>query len=132
VTVVADTSVLVGAIDRHDDDHDRCAGALRRRLAVGVVVTAAVAVEVDYLVSTRVGRAAARAFLRDLDTGAYVFEPVDAGMLRRAVELDGRFADVGLGLAEGTGRRRSSASTTTTDWSHRTSPSNRHDPSPDE
>lgn len=99
---VADTSVLVASIDRHDQDHVRCVASLRKYLTAGVVVTAAVAVEVDYLVTTRVGRAAARLFLQDLTTGAYVVEPVGAEILRRAVDVDERYADLGIGLADGT------------------------------
>ncbi|MGF1648062.1 MAG: type II toxin-antitoxin system VapC family toxin [Kineosporiaceae bacterium] len=100
--VVADTSVLVGALDRRDHRHPECAAVVRKRLDSGLVVTAAVAVEVDYLVSTRVGRDAARTFLRNLDTGVLVLEPVDSEILRRAVELDDHYADLGLGLADGT------------------------------
>lgn len=102
MTAVADTSVLVAAINRRDRDHARSADALRRHLRGGVVVTAAVAVEVGYLVGERVGRHAARAFLDDLDQGRYLLEPVDARILRRAVELDRHFADLEIGLADGT------------------------------
>lgn len=99
---VADTSVLVSALDRRDARHPECAAVVRKRLDAGVVVTAAVAVEVDYLVSTRVGRRAAREFLHNLDTGVLVLEPVDSEVFRRAVDLDDRYADLGLGLADGT------------------------------
>lgn len=102
MTVVADTSALVAAVNRRDNDHERCAAAIRKHLRAGIIVTAAVAVEVDYLVSERVGRHAARAFLDDLDQGRYLLEPVDAKLFHRAVELDQRYADLGLGLADGT------------------------------
>lgn len=102
MTVVADTSALVAAVNRRDNDHLRCAAAIRKHLREGVIVTAAVAVEVDYLVSERVGRHAARAFLDDLDRGRYLLEAVDPGLFHRAVELDQQYADLGLGLADGT------------------------------
>lgn len=102
MTAVADTSALVAAISRRDNDHLRCAATIRKHLRDGIVVTVAVAVEVDYLVSERVGRHAARAFLGDLDSGRYLLEPVDAGLYHRAIELDEQYADLGLGLADGT------------------------------
>src|SRR5437870_274309 len=57
---------------------------------------------VNDLVGARVGRHAARAFLDDLDAGRYLLEPVDASLLHRAIELDRQFADLGIGLADGT------------------------------
>lgn len=102
MTAVADTSALVAAINRRDDDHARCAAAIRKHHTAGIIVTAAVAVEVDYLVTERVGRHAARAFLDDLDRGRYLLEPVDAALLHRAVALDRQYADLDLGLADGT------------------------------
>jgi len=71
MTVVADTSALVAAVNRRDNDHLRCAAPVRKHLRDGIIVTVAVAIEVDYLVSERVGRQATRAFLEDLDRGRY-------------------------------------------------------------
>jgi len=102
MTAVADTTVLVGSINARDRAHRDCAALIERHRRDGIIVTAAVAVEVDYLVTKRVSRHAARAFLEDLDLGRYLLEPVDAALLRRARELDLQFADLGVGLADGT------------------------------
>lgn len=61
---------------------------------------ATVAVEVDYLLRSRVGTLAARAFLADLLTGRYIWEPVGVSTLARAIELDRRHADLDLGLVD--------------------------------
>lgn len=100
--VVADTSVLVAATDRRDRNHERCAVTLRERQRAGVVVPVTVAVEFDYLVRARVGTHAARAFLRDVEVGRYLLESIDADLFSRATEIDTRFADLDVGLVDGT------------------------------
>ena len=67
----------------------------------GIIVTAATAVEVDDLVTERVGRLAARVPRRP-GPRSNLLEPVDAALLHRAVELDKHYADLQLGLADGT------------------------------
>jgi uncharacterized protein len=99
--VVADTGVLVAAISPRDRDHQRSIDAIQRHRVAGVVVPATVAVEVDYLIRARVGTAAARAFLADLKSGRYVWEPVGGPALARAIDVDQRFADLNLGLVDG-------------------------------
>ncbi|CAN5398500.1 MAG: type II toxin-antitoxin system VapC family toxin [Acidimicrobiia bacterium] len=98
--VVADTGVLVAAAAVGDRDHARSVEAIDRYRSAGVVVPATVAVEVDYLLRSRVGTLAARAFLADLLTGRYIWEPVGVSTLARAIELDRRHADLDLGLVD--------------------------------
>lgn len=47
-----------------------------------------------------VGADAARAFLADIDSGAFTLEAVGSDVFLRAVELDVRYADADLGLVD--------------------------------
>lgn len=59
-----------------------------------------VIVEVDQLVRARVGSRAARSFLGALDAGEHAVAYLSPGILRRAIEIDGRYGDLDLGLAD--------------------------------
>jgi predicted nucleic acid-binding protein len=59
-----------------------------------------VIVEVDQLLRSRLGGAAARSFLAALATGEHQVAFMSPGLLRRATEIDARFADLGLGFAD--------------------------------
>ncbi|MGH3441864.1 MAG: type II toxin-antitoxin system VapC family toxin [Nitriliruptorales bacterium] len=97
--IVCDIGPLVASVNRRDRHH----GISVRLFTTGedtLLVPATVAVEVDCLLRSRVGDRAARAFLRDVDEGRYLLAPITADVFRRAVELDERHADVGLGLVD--------------------------------
>lgn len=66
--------------------------------ATELVVPGLVLAEVDYHLRRR--RADMRRLLADLDSGAYVYEPITLEDLRRASEIDRRFASIGLGLVD--------------------------------
>ena len=55
--------------------------------------------EVDYFL--RDEREAMRVFMQDLARGAFTYAPPTVGQLSRAMEVDRRFADLGLGLVDG-------------------------------
>jgi hypothetical protein len=59
-----------------------------------------VIVEVDQLMRARVGARAARLFLAALDAGEHEVAYLSSGILRRAMEIDGRYGDLDLGLAD--------------------------------
>jgi predicted nucleic acid-binding protein len=59
-----------------------------------------VAVETDQLLRARVRPHAARLFLASLTAGEHEVAFLSAGLLRHAVEIDARFADLDLGLAD--------------------------------
>jgi predicted nucleic acid-binding protein len=59
-----------------------------------------VLVEVDHLLTAREGVAAARAFLKAASGGEREIAYLSAGLVRRAVELDDRYADLNLGFAD--------------------------------
>lgn len=90
----------MAAISRRDRHHRLCRELLESHRGAALVVPITVAVEVDYLVRSRLGSAAARAFLADLDEGPYVLEPVTAGLVARARAIDARHADADLGLVD--------------------------------
>jgi len=71
---------------------------LGRDLAVPDLVL----VEVDQLLRARVSAAAARSFLAAMAGGEHSVAFVSPGLLRRAVEIDAGFADLGLGLVDAT------------------------------
>jgi predicted nucleic acid-binding protein len=66
-----------------------------------LLVPDTVEVEVDQLLRSRMGSYAARAFLRAMATGEHTHIAVTTGLLRRAAELDAHFADLDLGLVDG-------------------------------
>lgn len=61
---------------------------------------APVTAEVDYLLRTRLGRSAAKAFLTDVAEGRFEVVGLSVDDHRLALEIDGRYADLGLGLAD--------------------------------
>lgn len=99
---VADTSALVASVDKRDRNHERCLALVSERAVDGIVVPVTVAVEVDYLLRSRTSPKVARAFATDLDAGRYILEPVDADLYATAVDLDNQFADLDLGIVDGT------------------------------
>jgi hypothetical protein len=66
----------------------------------GLFVPAPVTAEVDYLLGQRLGRRAQHAFLEDLAARRYESPGLDARDYETALELDGRYADLDLGLAD--------------------------------
>ena len=65
-----------------------------------LVLPAPVAAEVDYLLGVRFGEAARRAFLSDLAAQRYDVACLEAGDYQAVAELDARYSDLGLGLAD--------------------------------
>jgi predicted nucleic acid-binding protein len=59
-----------------------------------------VIVEVDQLLRSRVGAHAARLFLEAVAGGEHVVVNLSPVLLRRAVEIDATFADLGLGYTD--------------------------------
>ena len=69
---------------------------LRRNL----IVPTPVLVEVDQLARSRVGKGPAREFLKGTVGGEREIAYLSAGLLRRANELDQRYADLELGFVD--------------------------------
>ncbi len=65
-----------------------------------LVVPAPVTAEIDYLLGRRFGRAARRAFLADLAAGRFLVPALEGADYSLVVELEARYCDLDLGLAD--------------------------------
>jgi len=99
MTLVLDAAPLVALADRADPRRDEIASALdgeRGKLVIPAPVTA----EVDYMLGRFFGRPARRAFLADLAAGRYEVVSLDAADHATVIELESRYEDLDLGLAD--------------------------------
>lgn len=99
MTLIVDAAPLVALADRRDP----LQGAVREALVSesgGLVIPAPVTAEVDYLLGRRIGRAARLAFLDDLAAGRFAVECLEADDYAVVAELESRYADLDLGLAD--------------------------------
>jgi predicted nucleic acid-binding protein len=96
--LICDTGALIDYLVETAPDHDQFREAIdqaRTRYVPGLVLA-----EVDYFL--RDERRAMQLFMQDLARGAFTYAPPTLGQLARAMEVDRRFADLGLGLVDGT------------------------------
>lgn len=99
MTLILDAAPLVALADAREP-HLQALLRIREEEEGSLVLPAPVAAEVDYLLGARFGEAARRAFLSDLAAGRYDVACLEAGDYRTVAELDARYADLGLGLAD--------------------------------
>jgi uncharacterized protein len=95
--LICDTGALIDYLVESAPDHQRFRDVIdqaRTRYVPGLVLA-----EVDYFL--REQRAAMQVFIQDLARGAFTYAPPTVGQLSRAMEVDRRFADLGLGLVDG-------------------------------
>jgi predicted nucleic acid-binding protein len=95
--LICDTGALIDYLVESAPDHERFRQAIdqaRTRYVPGLVLA-----EVDYFL--RDERRAMQVFMQDLARGAFTYAPPTVGQLSRAMEIDRRFADLGLGLVDG-------------------------------
>jgi uncharacterized protein len=97
--IVVDTAPLVAAVHANDTAHEMAKIAMRK-LRRNAVLPSPVLVEVDHLIRSRVGAGAARAFLESIVDGAHEVAYMTAGLVRRAAELDTKYADLNLGFVD--------------------------------
>ncbi len=97
--ILVDTAPLVSALDARDSAHG-FAGPLIAKLRRQALIPTPVLAEVDHFVRSRVGGTAARTFLRSIVGGTFDIAYLTAGLVRRAGELDDRYADLDLGFAD--------------------------------
>jgi len=100
MVILIDTGPLVSAIDKRDPAYPMAIAALGR-LGRDAVVPSPVVAEVDHLARKRVGAEAARRFLGNIAGGSHRVEYMTAGLMRRAAELDRKYADLNLGIVDG-------------------------------
>ncbi len=99
MTLVLDAAPLVALADRADPMQGRVEDALRNEPG-DLVIPAPVCAEVDYLLGTRLGRAARVAFLDDLAARRFAvacLEPDDYSVL---AGLERKYSDLDVGLAD--------------------------------
>jgi predicted nucleic acid-binding protein len=95
--LICDAGALIDYLVASAPDHKRFRDAIdraRTRYVPGLVLA-----EVDYFL--RDDRDAMQVFMQDVTRGAFTYAPPTVGQLSRAMEVDRRFADLGLGLVDG-------------------------------
>ncbi len=99
MTLILDAAPLVALADAREPRLEALL-KIRDEEEGSLVLPAPVAAEVDYLLGVRFGEAARRAFLSDLAAQRYDVACLEASDYRTVSELDARYADLGLGLAD--------------------------------
>ena len=97
--ILVDTAPVVAAIHRNDSAHEMAKTAMGR-LRRSAVLPSPVLVEADHLIRSRVGASAARAFLQSIAEGTHEVAYMTMGLIQRATELDGKYADLNLGFVD--------------------------------
>ena len=99
MTLVIDAAPLVALADEREPLRAVIHELLRAERG-GLFIPAPVTTEIDYLLGQRFGRPARRAFLQDLTARRYESPGLDSRDYEAALELDGQYADLQLGLAD--------------------------------
>jgi predicted nucleic acid-binding protein len=99
VTVVIDAAALVAFGDANDPQFARI-DKLLRTVDGPLIIPAPVTAEVDYLLGRRVGRGPRRNFIADLAAGRFTVAGLEREDYATIGELDARYADLELGLAD--------------------------------
>lgn len=99
MNVVADTGVLLAAVDADDRRHQDCSEVLASR-AHSLVVPAPVVTETSWMIESVLGPAAEASFVTAVGLGELAVIDLDRGDYTRCAELIDRYADLGLGLVD--------------------------------
>lgn len=99
MTLVLDAAPLVAMADAKEPQLEALL-RIRDEEEGRLVLPAPVAAEADYLLGVRFGEAARRAFLGDLAAQRYDVACLEPGDYQAVAELDARYSDLGLGLAD--------------------------------
>lgn len=99
MTLVVDAAPLVALADEREPRRLEILELLRAEKG-NLFIPAPVTAEIDYLLGQRFGPPARRAFLEDLRARRYESPGLDAHDYEAALELDRRYADLNLGLAD--------------------------------
>jgi uncharacterized protein len=94
--LICDTGALLDYLVESAPDHRLFRSAIDRARAR--YVPALVLAELDYFL--RHERKAMQVFMRDLATGAFTYAAPPLDELSRAMDIDRRYADLGLGLVD--------------------------------
>jgi uncharacterized protein len=98
VSLVLDTGPIVAALNKADQDHERCAALID---SVGdLIIPSPVLVEVDYWLTKLAGPDVWSGFIADILRGAYrMIQPTETD-IDRAAELESQYHDLDLGFVD--------------------------------
>lgn len=99
MTLLIDAGPVVALADPDEPQREGILATLRDEPG-DLVMPAPTTAEVDYLLGQRFGQAARRAFLRDLAQGRFNIACLEREDYEKIIDLDVRYADLGLGLAD--------------------------------
>jgi uncharacterized protein len=99
VTLVIDTAPLVALADEREPRRVEILELLKAERGA-LFIPAPVTAEIDYLLGKRFGAPARRAFLEDLAASRYQTPALETQDYDAVLELDRRYADLDLGLAD--------------------------------
>jgi predicted nucleic acid-binding protein len=99
VTLLIDAAPVVALADPDEPLREGVLATLRDEPG-DLVIPAPTTAEVDYLLGERFSQAARRAFLRDLARGRFSIACLDREDFEKIADLDARYSDLGLGLAD--------------------------------
>jgi uncharacterized protein len=99
VTLLIDAAPIVALADRDEPRRAAILDVLEHE-AEALVIPAPTTAEIDYLLGTRFGSAARRAFLADLAAGRFTAPALEREDYATILDLEARYADLDLGLAD--------------------------------
>jgi uncharacterized protein len=99
LTLLVDAAPVVALADPREPNRDKILEILAGEPGA-LVIPAPVTAEIDYLLGQRFGHAARRAFLRDLAAGRFTVASLEREDYATIVELERRYEDLQLGLAD--------------------------------
>lgn len=99
MTLIVDAAPLVALADSADRMRQPVLAALAAEPGP-LIIPAPVTAEVDYLLGVRHGAVARRRFLADLAAGRFTVASLERSDYQTVLDLETRYADLGLGLAD--------------------------------
>ena len=99
MTLLIDAAPLVALADAEEPRREAIQAALSHEPGA-LVIPAPTTAEIDYMLGKRLGAPARRAFLADLVIGRFSVAALERDEYARAIDLEARYADLELGLAD--------------------------------
>lgn len=99
MTLVVDSAPLVALANKTDPKQSVIDKILREENKLRALPEPVVT-EVDYLLGKYYGRIVQRNFMADIASGFFQLEPLDKSDFAKMLELDDRYADLKLGVAD--------------------------------
>jgi len=99
LTLLIDTAPLVALADASEPRRAAILAAIEEEPG-SLVIPAPTTAEIDYLLGQRLGHPARRAFLSDLAAGRFTVAPLEREDYATIADIEARYADLSLGLAD--------------------------------